>query len=106
MLLGAFAFNPPDQRCRTQSTRHRPARTVRLDDLDGDHNRWHLYDFDNSGGDSEESGQMAGLPAEAIELVVSDEQLAPVYIPLHSRYSRELGFSLQSRPPPAFSFAA
>ena len=49
LLLAAFAINPPDHRCRTQSTRNRKDRTVRVDDLDGDHNRWHAYGFDASG---------------------------------------------------------
>ncbi len=51
-LLGAFAIDPPEHRCRTQSTRNRQARTVRMDDHDGDHNRWHAYEFDISGRDA------------------------------------------------------
>lgn len=49
LLLAAFAIDPPDHRCRTQSTRNRATRTVRLDDHDGDHNRWHDHGFDDSG---------------------------------------------------------
>lgn len=49
LLLAAFAINPPEHRCRTQSTRNRKDRTVRVEDLDGDHNRWHAYGFDISG---------------------------------------------------------
>ena len=63
-LLGAFAIDPPEYRCRTQSTRNRQARTVRLDDHDGDHNRWHEYGLDNSKRDSRK--QMAVVPATAI----------------------------------------
>jgi hypothetical protein len=63
-LLAAFAIDPPEHRCRTQSTRNRPARTVRLDDHDGDHNRWHAYGFDNSGGDTQ-----ADTPDSAVLVV-------------------------------------
>src|SRR5436190_2438079 len=53
VLLAAFAVDPPEHRCRTQSTRNRQARTVRLDDHDGDHNRWHSHGFDNTGGENQ-----------------------------------------------------
>src|SRR5215212_6481375 len=59
VLLAAFAIDPPEHRCRTQSTRNRAARTVRLDDHDGDHNRWHAHGFDNSPGDSQADSPLA-----------------------------------------------
>jgi hypothetical protein len=64
LLLAAFAIDPPEHRCRTQSTRNRQARTVRVDDQDGDHNRWHAYGFDNSGRDTQ-SDDRHGLIAAA-----------------------------------------
>ena len=48
LLLAAFAVDPPDHRCRTQSTRNRQSRIVRLDDSDS-HTRWHNHGSDNSG---------------------------------------------------------
>src|SRR5215213_6620086 len=61
VLLAAFAFNPPEHRCRTQSTRNRQARTVRMDDHDGDHNRWHSHGFDNTGRESDKQGDSPDL---------------------------------------------
>ena len=48
LLLAAFAVDPPDHRCRTQSTRNRQSRIVRLDDSDS-HTRWHNHGSDNLG---------------------------------------------------------
>jgi hypothetical protein len=61
-LLGAFAIDPPEYRCRTQSTRNRQARTVRMDDHDGDHNRWHAHGFDLSGRDAKPDSLDSPLP--------------------------------------------
>jgi hypothetical protein len=66
LLLAAFAIDPPDHRCRTQSTRNRKDRTVRVEDLDGDHNRWHAYGFDNSGG-----GNSLANDGHALAILVS-----------------------------------
>jgi hypothetical protein len=62
LLLAAFAVDPPEHRCRTQSTRNRQARTVRLDDHDGDHNRWHAHGFNDSGKNTETQDHGAALP--------------------------------------------
>jgi hypothetical protein len=46
LLLGMFALNPLEYRGRTQASRHRTARAVRVDDHDTDHSRWQAHAFD------------------------------------------------------------
>ena len=54
LLLTAFAVDPPDHRCRTQSTRNRQSRIVRLDDSES-HTRWHNHGSDNSGHENRDA---------------------------------------------------
>ncbi len=103
VLLAAFAVDPPEHRCRTQSTRNRAARTVRLDDHDGDHNRWHAHGFDNSPGDTQADSPVAlscavlilGPPGFQTEGVVPVLALPEV--------SRFLVSRLRGRAPPSSS---
>jgi hypothetical protein len=102
-LLAAFAVDPPDHRCRTQSTRNRQSRTVRLDDGDS-HNRWHNHGLDNSGSNtqSDEIVTVAGesvniYPQFAVVLLTPDQEYVR---PSHHRRG-----AVRARPPPSTSLA-
>ncbi len=77
LLVAVFTVSAPDHRCRTQSTRNRQARTVRMDDHDGDHNRWHAHGFDLSGRDASASGALGDAFAV---LVRPPGILTPVFV--------------------------
>jgi hypothetical protein len=97
-LLAAFAVDPPEHRCRTQSTRNRQSRIVRSDDGDT-HSRWHDHGFDNSGNTTPDHAAVAVAadrialnPLAAVELLWSDDE--------YVRHAHHRSGPRRSRPPP------
>jgi hypothetical protein len=99
LLLAAFAVDPPDHRCRTQSTRNRQSRIVRLDDSDS-HTRWHNHGSDNSGRNV--NGDALVAVAENVFALNSEfaaERIAPEQEAIKP-FEYRTG-ALRSRPPPS-----
>jgi hypothetical protein len=99
LLLAAFAVDPPEHRCRTQSTRNRQSRIVRLDDSDS-HTRWHNHGSDNSGRNV--SGE-ALVAVAANVFAFSPEFAAERFAPEQEAikpFEHRTG-ALRSRPPPS-----
>jgi hypothetical protein len=103
LLLAAFAIDPPEHRCRTQSTRNRQSRVVRLDDGDA-HSRWHYHGFNASGSTTPGDPLPAALagpvilhPQFAVELLATDDE--------YVRDSYQRNGPRRSRPPPSIELA-
>jgi hypothetical protein len=98
-LLAAFAIDPPEHRCRTQSTRNRQSRIVRSDDGDT-HSRWHHHGFDDSGNATSDEVPVAVAvysifpdPQLGIELLSSDDE--------YVRHAHHSSGPRRTRPPPS-----
>ena len=104
VLLAAFAFDPPEHRCRTQSTRNRQARNVRMDDHDGDHNRWHERGFNDPGRNTDNDDHGIALPIHppgfTAPVLTSAGPLSVLPI---SRASRAVLKRVRGRAPPTSS---
>ena len=103
LLLAAFAVDPPDHRCRTQSTRNRQSRIVRLDDSES-HTRWHNHGSDNSGHENRDAAFIAivdHLSAPRLEFAV--ERIVPEQEGVRP-FSHRIG-AIRSRPPPSTNLA-
>jgi hypothetical protein len=102
VLLAAFAIDPPEHRCRTQSTRNRQSRIVHLDDSDA-HTRWHFHGFDNSGGFTPGAllailtSPLAFYPQFSSCLLATDDE--------YVRHFYTGSGPRRSRPPPSLSLA-
>jgi hypothetical protein len=99
LLLAAFAVDPPGHRCRTQSTRNRQSRIVRLDDSES-HTRWHDHGFDNSGSDVNGEALVAvAANVFALNPEFAAERFAPEQEAIKP-FEYRTG-ALRSRPPPS-----